>query len=47
MNKTLNTIIIDDEQPAIDLLKHYLKQFEQIEIIKECQDGFCGLKAIN
>ncbi|RLD66098.1 MAG: DNA-binding response regulator [Bacteroidetes bacterium] len=47
MNKTLKTIIIDDEQPAIDLLKHYLKQFEQIEIIKECQDGFCGLKAIN
>ena len=47
MNKSLKTIIIDDEQPAIDLLKHYLKQFKQIEIIKECQDGFCGLKAIN
>jgi len=47
MNQTLKTIIIDDEQPAIDLLKHYLKQFGQIEIIKECQDGFCGLKAIN
>lgn len=47
MNNSLRTIIIDDEQPAIDLLKHYLKQFKQIEIIKECNDGFCGLKAIN
>ena len=47
MHKPLKTIIIDDEQPAIDLLKHYLKQFGQIEIIKECNDGFCGLKAIN
>ncbi len=47
MSKTLKTIIIDDEQPAIDLLKHYLKQHKQIQIIKECQDGFCGLKAIN
>ena len=47
MNTPLKTIIIDDEQPAIDLLKHYLKKFEQIEIIKECNDGFCGLKAIN
>ena len=47
MHKPLKTIIIDDEQPAIDLLKHYLEQFGQIEIIKECNDGFCGLKAIN
>ena len=47
MHKPLKTIIIDDEQPAVDLLKHYLKQFGQIEIIKECNDGFCGLKAIN
>ncbi|OQY02557.1 MAG: DNA-binding response regulator [Bacteroidetes bacterium 4572_117] len=43
----LKTIIIDDEQPAIDLLKFYLRKFGQIEIIKECQDGFCGLKVIN
>lgn len=47
MLKTIKTIIVDDEQPAIDLLKHYLKKFGQIEIIKECQDGFCGLKSIN
>ncbi len=46
-NNKLKTIIIDDEQPAVDLLKHYLKQHKQIEIIKECSDGFCGLKAIN
>jgi two-component system, LytTR family, response regulator len=43
----LKTIIIEDEQPAIDLLKFYLKDFEEIEIIDVCQDGFSGLKAIN
>jgi two-component system, LytTR family, response regulator len=44
---TLKTIIIEDEQPAIDLLKFYLKDFEELEIIDVCQDGFSGLKAIN
>jgi two-component system, LytTR family, response regulator len=44
---TLKTIIIEDEQPAIDLLQFYLKDFSEIEIIAVCQDGFSGLKAIN
>jgi two-component system, LytTR family, response regulator len=44
---TLKTIIVEDEQPAIDLLKFYLKDFEEIEIVGVCQDGFSGLKAIN
>jgi len=44
---TLKTLIVEDEQPAIDLLKFYLKDFEEIEIIGVCQDGFSGLKAIN
>jgi len=43
----LKTLIIEDEQPAIDLLKFYLKDFNEIEIIGVCQDGFTGLKAIN
>jgi two-component system, LytTR family, response regulator len=44
---TLRTLIIEDEQPAIDLLKYYLKDFDEIELIGVCQDGFTGLKAIN
>ncbi|MCU0471840.1 MAG: LytTR family transcriptional regulator DNA-binding domain-containing protein [Bacteroidales bacterium] len=43
----LRTIIIEDETPAREILKHYLKDFDEIEIIGECQDGFTGLKTIS
>jgi len=46
MNK-LRTIIIEDEKPARDLIKAYLKDHDDVEIITECADGFCGVKAIN
>jgi len=46
MNK-LRTIIIEDEAPARELLKHYLKDFNEIEVIAECPDGFTGLKSIS
>lgn len=43
----MNTaIIIDDEQPARELIKHYLKEFPDIELLGEYPDGFSGLKAI-
>ena len=42
----LRTILIDDEQPARDIVKHYLKDFTEIEIAGEFTDGFSGLKAI-
>ena len=45
MNK-IRTIIIDDENLARELIKAYLAKFDDIEIIKECEDGFQGLKAI-
>lgn len=44
--KTLRTILIDDETPARDLLRHYLKDYPDIEIVAECADGFEGLKTI-
>ena len=47
MSTTLKTLIIEDEQPAIDLLSFYLKDIEEIEIINICKDGFTGLKSIN
>jgi len=43
---TIRTILIDDEQPAREVVKHYLKDFNEIEIIGEVADGFSGLKAI-
>jgi two-component system, LytTR family, response regulator len=45
--KTTRIIIIDDEAPARDIIKHYLKEVESVEIIAECSDGFTGLKAIS
>ena len=42
----IRTILIDDEALARDVVKHYLKDYPQIEIVAECSDGFEGLKAI-
>ena len=39
--------IIDDEAPAREIIKHYLKDVDSIEIIAECADGFSGLKTIS
>ncbi len=43
----MNCIIVDDEQPARELIKNYLEDFSEIEIINECTDGFTALKEIN
>ena len=42
----LKALIIDDEEPARDIMKHFLKDHEEIEIIGESADGFSGLKSI-
>ncbi len=39
-------IIVDDEQPAREIIKRYLEHFNEIEVIGEFPDGFTGLKAI-
>lgn len=43
MNKVL---IIDDEPLARSIVKEYLQQFPELELVAECGDGFEGLKAI-
>lgn len=45
--KKIKTVIIEDEAPAREILKHYLKDIPEIEIISECADGFSGLKTIS
>lgn len=47
MANRLNTIIIDDEKLARDILKRYASAFDEIKIIDECGNGFDGIKAIN
>lgn len=42
----IRTILIDDEPLARDIVKHYLVNYPDIEIVAECSDGFEGLKAI-
>lgn len=40
-------IIVEDERPARDLLKNYLEDFPEMELVGEYDNGFDGLKAIN
>lgn len=47
MSEKIRAIIIEDEALARNLLKSYLANHEQVEIIDECENGFDGLKAIN
>ena len=43
----MRAIIIDDEPLARSIVKEYLQQHADIELITECNDGFEGVKAIN
>lgn len=43
----IKTIIIDDESLARELVKNYLSDYAEVEILGEYSDGFQGLKAIN
>jgi len=42
----MKVIIIDDEAPAREIIKSYLKNYDYIEICAEYSDGFSGLKGI-
>ena len=42
----MKVLIIDDEPLARGLIKEYLLDFPQFDLVAECQDGFEGLKAI-
>lgn len=43
----MKALIIDDEPLAIQIIKEYLGEIPEIEIIGEVNNGFDGLKAIN
>jgi two-component system LytT family response regulator len=43
---TIKALIIEDEELGRQLIKNYLKDQTNIEIIAECENGFEGIKAI-
>ncbi|MBK0404131.1 LytTR family transcriptional regulator DNA-binding domain-containing protein [Adhaeribacter sp. BT258] len=43
----MKAVLIDDEPLARMLVKEYLQNFPQINVVEECNDGFEGLKAIS
>lgn len=43
----IRALIVEDEEPARDIVKSYLKKYDEIELIGEAGDGFNGLKLIN
>jgi two-component system LytT family response regulator len=46
-NKKYTALIVEDEMPAQQLIMNFLADDPEIELIKACDDGFEGLKAIN
>ena len=43
---TIQTIIVDDEEPARLVLREFLSAHDEIKIIAECANGFDAVKAI-
>ena len=43
----IRTIVVDDEQPARDLLREYLSAYDDVEIVAECANGFEAVKAVS
>jgi two-component system, LytTR family, response regulator len=42
----IRTIIVDDEPLARSIVKEYLQNVKEIELVQECNDGFEGVKAV-
>lgn len=47
MGRKIKAITIDDEKLARDIIKNYLKKYDNIELVAECSNGFDGIKLIN
>ena len=44
--RTIQTIIVDDEEPARLVLREFLSAHKEVKIIAECANGFEAVKAI-
>jgi two-component system LytT family response regulator len=47
MENIIKAVIIEDEELSRKLIMSYLRDFRDIKIVKECANGFEGIKAIN
>ena len=47
MKDKIKAIIIDDEALARDIIKSYLRKYDNVDLIAECSNGFDGIKQIN
>lgn len=45
--KPLRTILVDDESLARRVLREYLEDHSEIEVVAECGDGFQAVKAVS
>lgn len=43
----MRIIIVEDEEPARQLLRKYLSEYSNIEVVAECADGYTAVKEIN
>nr|WP_321407470.1 LytTR family DNA-binding domain-containing protein [uncultured Carboxylicivirga sp.] len=46
MNNIYRALIVDDEPLARNIIKSYLKPWENIEVVDECSNGFEALKSV-
>jgi two-component system LytT family response regulator len=42
----MTVLIVDDEAPAREIIRHYLKDYSEVEIIGEASNGFDAMKII-
>jgi two-component system LytT family response regulator len=46
LHSPLSTLIVDDEKPARELIRHYLQHYPDILIVGEADNGFDAMKLI-
>jgi len=47
MSDKIKVLIVEDEKLAREIVKNYLKKFDDIDVVGECSNGFDALKQIN
>lgn len=47
MTEALRVVLVDDEEPARDLLRTYLEEMPGVSIVAECANGFEAVKAVS
>lgn len=46
LEPVLHAILVDDEEPARRVLREYLAELGQVEVVAECANGFEAVKAV-